>query len=91
MSSPEAAAVASPFEAPGNGPAVRLAVLSDTHISPAGAPDGVWDNAIRRTPGPGTAAVPGDLGAHWPAERPRPRRAQHSYRRGCTTRHAVPR
>jgi DNA repair exonuclease SbcCD nuclease subunit len=29
--------------------AFRLAVLSDTHLSSAGTPDGIWNNAIRRS------------------------------------------
>lgn len=28
---------------------LRLAVLSDTHLSPAGTPDGVWNNTTRRS------------------------------------------
>lgn len=31
------------------GTALRLAVLSDTHVSPAGTPDGIWNNAVRRS------------------------------------------
>ena len=49
MSSPAASADASAFEVGGNGRAARFAVLSDTHISSAGAQDGVWNNAIRRS------------------------------------------
>jgi 3',5'-cyclic AMP phosphodiesterase CpdA len=29
--------------------AFRIAVLSDTHLSPAGTPDGIWNNTIRRS------------------------------------------
>jgi len=48
MSSPLAMGVAPALQAPGSR-AVRLAVLSDTHLSPAGTPEGVWNNATRRS------------------------------------------
>lgn len=34
---------------PGEPVTMRLAVLSDTHLAPTGTPDGVWNNATRRS------------------------------------------
>jgi len=51
MTSQESAAAGqSHLSEPGDAGAVtRFAVLSDTHISPAGTPDGRWNNATRRS------------------------------------------
>lgn len=48
--SPADGAISDPMsEHPDDHRTVRLAVLSDAHLSPAGTPDGVWNNATRRS------------------------------------------
>jgi Calcineurin-like phosphoesterase len=49
MNAPLTAPVAPGDKAAGPARTARFAVLSDTHISPAGTADGVWNNATRRS------------------------------------------
>lgn len=49
MNAPATAPVAQGIKAADGIPATRFAVLADTHLSPAGTADGVWNNVTRRS------------------------------------------